>query len=96
MTNNFAALGDTTEALARSEDVVARSRAVRVEDHPYTLLAAASLALDLAANDRVAEATALRGETLTKLRRRLGPDHPETINVERERRAESDIEMPPT
>jgi tetratricopeptide (TPR) repeat protein len=96
MTNNLAVAGDAAEALARSEEVVARSRAVRSEDHPYTLLAAANLALDLAADGRVADAAATRNDTLSRLRRRLGPDHHETINVERERRAESDIETPPT
>jgi hypothetical protein len=73
-----------------------RSRQQRAPDHPYTLACAVNLAFDLDATGAKAEAAELRKDTKERMRRKLGPEHPETVNMERGRRAECDTEVPPT
>lgn len=64
--------------------------------HPYVLMRAVNLAHDLrAVGDRI-EAEALLQESLSGLRRSLGPTHPEVLAAENGLRSEGDIEPPPT
>jgi hypothetical protein len=59
------------------------------------LLFAANLALDLGRLERFHDAARFRDMALLGLRSLLGAEHPETINIERGRRAEVDIDVPP-
>jgi hypothetical protein len=95
MANNLALRRESAEALALSEQTHRRSVRVRGDDHPYSFACAANYALDLEAVGRHEEASRLRADTFERMRRKLGPEHPETVNMERGRRAESVIEVPP-
>jgi len=84
------------EARRLSAETLAASRRSRGEQHPYTLLCAVNAAFDLLAvgetdSGRAELATAI--EALSELH---GPDHPETLDARRGKRAECDIEPPPT
>lgn len=96
MSNNLFILGRHEAARELSEQVLARSLRVRSPDHPYTLACAANLCLDLDATGKPAEAAALRHDTRERMQRKLGADHPEVLGFDRGRRAECDIEVPPT
>jgi tetratricopeptide (TPR) repeat protein len=65
-------------------------------EHPYLLMRAINLAHDLRANGAEIEAEALLQESLSGLRRSLGPGHPDVVAAERTIRTEGDIEPPPT
>jgi tetratricopeptide (TPR) repeat protein len=84
------------EARERSGRTLATSREVRGDMHPYTLACAVNAALDLQATGEEAAGQALLDETIAKLATVFGPDHPETLDAGRFRRAECDIEPPPT
>jgi tetratricopeptide (TPR) repeat protein len=96
LSNNLSMAGDHAEARLVSQDVYDRSRRARPEDHPYTLACATNLAVDLEATGATAEAATLRLDTKRRLQHTLGREHPSTVNMERGRRAECDIEVPPT
>jgi hypothetical protein len=53
-------------------------------------------ALDLQATGEEADGQTLLDDTIAKLEAVFGPDHPETLDAGRFRRAECDIEPPPT
>jgi glycosyltransferase involved in cell wall biosynthesis len=72
------------------------SRKVRGDHHPYTLSCAINAALDLQATGQEANGLALFETTYADFARVLGSDHPETIDAGRFKRAECDIEPPPT
>jgi glycosyltransferase involved in cell wall biosynthesis len=72
------------------------SREVRGDQHPYTLSCALNAALDLQATGQEANGLALFDATIADFAEVLGPDHPETIDAGRFKRAECDIEPPPT
>ncbi|HEU4426771.1 MAG TPA: FxSxx-COOH system tetratricopeptide repeat protein [Pilimelia sp.] len=96
--NNFAndlARHESTAARELSQRTLDISRRVRGEDHPYTLACAVNAALDLREVDRAA-GQALLDKTQRELARVLGPQHPETLDAIGARRAECDIEPPPT
>lgn len=95
MANNLALRGESAEALALSEQTYRLSVSVRGNDHLYSFACAANYALDLESAGRLEEASRLRADTFNRMRGKLGPEHPETVNMERGRRAESVIEVPP-
>lgn len=72
------------------------SRAVRGDQHPYTLSCAVNAALDLQATGEEANGLALFDATMADFTKVLGDEHPETIDAGRFKRAECDIEPPPT
>ncbi|WP_433296030.1 FxSxx-COOH system tetratricopeptide repeat protein [Actinoplanes sp. CA-030573] len=72
------------------------SREVRGEHHPYTLSCAVNAALDLQATGQEANGLALFDATIADFAAVLGPKHPETVDAGRFKRAECDIEPPPT
>jgi hypothetical protein len=96
LTNDLAAAHELAEARALSEKVYERSCRRREEMHPYTLSCAVNLAADLQLTGDEFEGQALLDRTLTELQRRLGANHPETADARRGKRAECDIEPPPT
>ncbi|MEJ3748666.1 FxSxx-COOH system tetratricopeptide repeat protein [Actinomycetes bacterium KLBMP 9797] len=65
-------------------------------DHPYVLTRAVNLAHDLRATGATEEGDALFAESFDALRRYLGADHHEVVALAEGRRAEGDIESPPT
>ncbi len=107
LATDFARAGRDEEALRMSREMLALSRAayggldlVREArdgaEHPYVLMRAINLCHDLRATGAVDEAESLFVESVTGLRRALGPDHPEVLAAERNQRMEGDIEPPPT
>jgi tetratricopeptide (TPR) repeat protein len=96
LANDLALSHEPREARRLSAETLAASRRSRGEAHPYTLLCAVNAGFDLLAvgetdSGRTELATAV--EALSEL---LGPDHPETLDARRGKRAECDIEPPPT
>ncbi|SHN38637.1 FxSxx-COOH system tetratricopeptide repeat protein [Cryptosporangium aurantiacum] len=87
---------DVRDAQALSEATLQRSRRVRGELHPYTLSCAVNAALDLQATGREPDGLALLERAVADLIQVLGADHPETLDADRYKRAECDIEPPPT
>jgi hypothetical protein len=55
---------------------------LRGDDHPDTLGSASSLAVGLRELGEVQAARELDEDTLTRRRRVLGPDHPDTLKVQ--------------
>ena len=94
---NDLALTDETEAAQRlSAETLTMSRRSRGERHPYTLLCAVNAGFDM-----VAVGETERGQTeliaaIDALADLLGPTHPEALDARRGKRAECDIEPPPT
>ncbi|GIH11036.1 hypothetical protein Rhe02_91030 [Rhizocola hellebori] len=93
MANNLAEASRSREAQALSADAAARSRARYGANHWYTLAAEANLALDQEAVGLCSDTAALRDRVKQQVRLQLGPEHPETANIERGRRAEIDIDL---
>lgn len=93
--NDLASLHRHEEARELSEDTLRRSRAVRGDDHPYTYACTLNVALDRhTAGDESAES--LMGQAVDGFKRRLGDNHPETLEAMAGRRADCDIEVPET
>jgi tetratricopeptide (TPR) repeat protein len=90
--NDLAGLKRHTEARELSEDIFRRVTDVRGADHPYTLACALNVALDRRTTGDEAGVEPLLGETRTGFRRRLGDNHPETLDALAGRRADCDIE----
>lgn len=96
LANNLALAGRKQDAHRLSRETLEISQQSRGPEHPYTLLCAVN-----AAFDRVAVGETRQGEeelstALDALSDLLGPKHPETLDARRGRRAECDIEPPPT
>jgi tetratricopeptide (TPR) repeat protein len=87
---------DVAGARAVSENILEVSRDVRGHNHPYTLACATNAALDMQATGAETAGQQLLDETVASFGRVLGADHPETIDASRFKRAECDIEPPPT
>ncbi|MDR7324717.1 FxSxx-COOH system tetratricopeptide repeat protein [Catenuloplanes niger] len=94
--NNLAQAHDLQAARDLSRKTLELSRSVRGVEHPYTLACAVNSALDLVASGDSVQGRELLDETVLAMSRTLGPDHPETVDVGRGKRAECDIEPPPT
>jgi tetratricopeptide (TPR) repeat protein len=96
LANDLALAHELTEAQRLSAETLAASRRSRGQGHPYTLLCAVNAGFDLlAVGDTESGRTDLKSavDALSDL---LGPEHPETLDARRGRRAECDIEPPPT
>jgi tetratricopeptide (TPR) repeat protein len=96
LANDLALAGEAEAAHLLSSETLKISRRTRGPEHPYTVLCAVN-----AAFDEVAVGDAEEGEqeltgAVGALSDLLGPTHPETVDVRRGRRAECDIEPPPT
>jgi glycosyltransferase involved in cell wall biosynthesis/tetratricopeptide (TPR) repeat protein len=95
-TNDLVLAHDLTAARDLSLRTLEISREVRGDDHPYTLSCSVNAALDLQAAGQEADGLALLDTTIAKFTKVLGANHPETIDAGRFKRAECDIEPPPT
>jgi hypothetical protein len=95
-TNDLVLAHNLTGARDLSLRTLEISREVRGDRHPYTLSCAVNAALDLQATGQEADGLALLDETIAEFANVLGPNHPETIDAGRFKRAECDIEPPPT
>jgi len=94
--NDMAVSHDLRGARDLSMETLEVSRRVRGERHPYTLSCAVNTALNMQAVDEEPAGLALLDATVSQLSEVLGQDHPETIDAGRFKRAECDIEPPPT
>lgn len=94
--NNLAQAHDATAARDLSEKTLDLSRSARGRRHPYTLSCAVNTAFDRIATGDAVSGQALLDETIVALSEILGPDHPEAVDASRGKRAECDIEPPPT
>lgn len=95
-TNDLVQAHDLRAARELSERTLELSRSARGERHPYTLACATNTALDRINTGDNRSGQALLDDTVLALSEVLGPDHPETVDAGRGRRAECDIEPPPT
>jgi len=96
LANDLVLAHDVDGARELSSRTLEVSREVRGDRHPYTLSCAVNAALDLQATGQEANGLALFDATIAGFAEVLGPDHPETIDAGRFKRAECDIEPPPT
>ncbi len=96
LANDLAALGEHDRARELSERTWQRSQEIRPARHPYALACAVNFAYDLRRTGEAQRGEELLEVTLEQIREVLGEDHPETAQIERGRRAESDIEPPPS
>ncbi len=87
---------DLAAARELSEATLTVSRKVRGDEHPYTLACVTNVAFDLQATGDEVKGQALLDQAIAALGRILGADHPETVDAARGKRAECDIEPPPT
>jgi hypothetical protein len=95
LSNDLVLHHDLAGARALSEATLAVSRRVRGDDHPYTLACALNTGFDRQATGDAGDESLLN-RTLATLDAVLGPDHPERIDAGRWKRAECDIEPPPS
>lgn len=96
LANDLALSHDQAGARALSAETLAASRRSRGPAHPYTLLCAINAGFDLlAAGDTDGGRDELKA-AIDALSDLLGPEHPETLDARRGKRAECDIEPPPT
>jgi tetratricopeptide (TPR) repeat protein len=94
-TNNLVLDREFAKAHEMSRQTLTVSRKVRGDTHPYTLACAINAASDMQeVGDEAGEE--LRRTTIAAFARILGPEHPETLDADRGKRAECDIEPPPT
>jgi tetratricopeptide (TPR) repeat protein len=96
LAHDLAAAGESAKAQELTLTAYEISRRVRGPLHPYTLSCAVNAGLDLSAVGRSEEGKALLDEAVTGLGTALGDGHPETVAAREGRRAECDIEPPPT
>lgn len=96
LANDLALAGDASAARRLSETTLATSRRSRGGRHPYTAACAVNAALDMIAAGEPDEGEARLDEAVGLLGEILGTDHPETVDALQRRRAECDIEPPPT
>jgi len=91
------ALAHDNEAAQRlSAETLSISRRTRGERHPYTLSCAVNAGFDLVAIDQAERGAAELTAAIESLADLLGPTHPEALDARRGKRAECDIEPPPT
>jgi tetratricopeptide (TPR) repeat protein len=96
LANDLALTGDAAGAQRLSAETLEFSRRSRGPTHPYTLLCAVNAAFDLlAAGDTDGGRSGL-ASAVEELSGLLGAEHPETLDARRGKRAECDIEPPPT
>jgi Tetratricopeptide repeat/TIR domain len=96
LASDLAALGEVEAARELDEDTLARLRRTSGEDHPYTLSCAVNLSLDLRTLGERDKFRELFIDTLERYRLTLGDGHPEAVAAAARRRADCDIEPPPT
>jgi tetratricopeptide (TPR) repeat protein len=96
MSNNLAVARDHRAAVDLLTDTRPRALAVLGEKHPEALACSNNLALDLHSVGRIAEARALRDETLGLFQQVLEEDHPDIDAVIRGRRLYCVVDPPPT
>jgi len=96
LAHDLAAAGEIAKAQDLSMRTYKISQAARGEQHPYTLTCAVNAGLDLTAVGRSDDGHALLREVVAGLDAVLGSEHQETIAAREGRRAECDIEPPPT
>jgi tetratricopeptide (TPR) repeat protein len=96
LANDLALEGNVRAARELSDRTLTLSRRVRGQHHPYTLACAVNAADDLRRTGEEPAAQTLLDEAVDALRTVLGPDHPDTVDAARGKRAECDIEPPPT
>ncbi|WP_148112929.1 FxSxx-COOH system tetratricopeptide repeat protein, partial [Actinoplanes sp. ATCC 53533] len=96
LANDLALAHDHAGARRLSTETLNISRSSRGLDHPYTLLCAVNAAFDLIADGETERGREDLAAAVAALSARLGPEHPETLDVRRGVRAECDIEPPPT
>jgi tetratricopeptide (TPR) repeat protein len=96
LANDLALAHEHAAAQRLSAETLAASRRSRGDEHHYTLLCAVNVGFDLLA---IGETDSGRTELATAvgaLSELLGAEHPETLDARRGRRADCDIEPPPT
>jgi tetratricopeptide (TPR) repeat protein len=96
LANDLAMAGDHAAARELSGRVLETSRRVRPEDHLHHLACTRNHGLDLLAVGEEADGQELLAWTIAALGRTVGPEHPEAIGAAQRRRAECDVEPPPT
>jgi tetratricopeptide (TPR) repeat protein len=96
LANDLALTGEVADAQRMSAETLERSRRSRGEKHPYTLLCAVNAAFDLVEVGKNEAGGAELAAAIGALTDVLGADHPETLDARRGKRAECDIEPPPT
>ena len=96
LANDLALAHETAAAQRLSTETLQTSRQSRGEDHPYTLLCAVNAGFDLVAVGDAAGGRAELAAAVDALSDLLGAEHPETLDARRGKRAECDIEPPPT
>jgi tetratricopeptide (TPR) repeat protein len=96
LANDLASAGDVVAARRLSEATYATSVSARGAGHPYTLACAVNAAHDKSAGGDEAAGQGLLRQALTGLAEALGENHPETVAARQGKRAECDIEPPPT
>ncbi|GAA4154362.1 hypothetical protein GCM10022251_24610 [Phytohabitans flavus] len=94
--NDLALAGETEAARSLSAQTLELSRQARGDRHPYTAACVVNAGIDLIAVHRHDEGQALLDQGVAALAESLGDDHPETAGARDGRRAEADIEPPPT
>jgi hypothetical protein len=96
LANDLALGHEPREARRLPAETLIASRRSRGEEHPHPLRCAVNAGIDLLA---VGETDSGRSELATvvdSLSELLGSDHPEILDARRGKRAEGDIEPPPT
>ncbi|WP_432834350.1 FxSxx-COOH system tetratricopeptide repeat protein [Dactylosporangium sp. CA-092794] len=96
LANDLALAGDAAGARRLSAETLDISRRSRGPQHPYTLLCAVNAAFDLLAKGDTDSGRNELASAVDALSGVLGPGHPETLDARRGKRAECDIEPPPT
>ncbi|WP_127499005.1 FxSxx-COOH system tetratricopeptide repeat protein [Actinoplanes solisilvae] len=96
LANDYVLAGELDRARQLSSKTLAASRSARGEKHHYTLLCAINAGFDLVAVNESEEGERELSDGIRLLSDLLSPSHPEALDARRGRRAECDIEPPPT
>ena len=96
LANDLALTNETEAAQQLSAATLSISRRSRGERHPYTQLCAVNAGFDLVAAGNRENGEAEITAAIASLTDLLGPSHPEALDARRGKRAECDIEPPPT
>lgn len=99
LANDLVINHELQEAKELSQETYELSRQIRGDSHPYTLACAINAAFDmqtLSTPGKSEAAERLFDESASRLSETLGASHPEVLDAKRGRRAECDIEPPPT
>lgn len=92
LASDYFALGRIEEAHALDEAISEESERLR-ENHPANLAVRLNLSYDLKALGRTEESERLYEKTLARYRKVLGASHPATLDAEKGRRANGDIDL---